>query len=86
MTTTTKTPTRMCMICRQMKPKDQLVRMVAQNGVIVVAPHKAEGRGTYICKCSVCITKLSKFKNVEKRLGHPLSTDLIQQLEEEIAK
>ncbi len=74
------------MICRQMKPKHQLIRMVAQDGVIVVAHRKASGRGTYICRCATCIAKLSKYRNIEKKLGHPLSHDLLQQLEEEIAK
>ncbi len=86
MTNKATTPNRMCMICRQMKPKDQLIRMVAQDNGIVVAHAKAQGRGTYICRCSQCISKLAKYKNIEKRLGHPMSPHLLQQLEEQIAE
>lgn len=85
-TKSSNVPNRMCMICRQMKPKDQLIRMVAEDNGIVIAQAKSQGRGTYICRSSQCIAKLSKYKNIEKRLGHKLSDNLIEQLEEEIAK
>ncbi len=86
MTNKATTPNRMCIICRQMKPKDQLIRMIAQDNVLVVAQPKSQGRGTYICRCSACIAKFAKYKNVEKRLGYPMSATLLQQLEEEIAE
>lgn len=86
MTNKATTPNRMCMICRQLKPKDQLIRMVAQDNVIVIAHAKVQGRGTYICRCNACISKLAKYKNIEKRLGYPMSDTLLQQLEEQIAE
>lgn len=80
------TPNRMCMICRQLKPKDQLIRLVAVDNAIVIAQPKSGGRGTYICQNPQCIARLAKYKNIKKKLGCALADNLIEQLEEQIAE
>ncbi len=57
-----KIPLRMCIGCREMKPKAELVRIVKtkQGEIFIDATNKAAGRGAYVCKCGVCIEKAQK--------------------------
>lgn len=57
-----KEPLRMCIICRQSKPKKELIRIVKnkQNIISVDETYKLQGRGAYICKDITCIDKLQK--------------------------
>ena len=61
------TPLRMCIACRQMKDKRELVRIV-KNGdeILLDQTQKAAGRGAYICKEPECIAKLSKHRLLNK--------------------
>lgn len=49
-------PERMCVACRQMKPKSELIRIV-KNGdaVLIDGSGKKSGRGAYICKNAECV-------------------------------
>lgn len=75
MATTKKVPERMCVACRQMKPKYDLVRIVnTPNGAIVDMTGKINGRGVYLCKCKECITRALKSKKFDKINGFSLET------------
>ena len=75
MATTKKIPERMCVSCRQMKPKSELLRIVnTQNGVIVDLSGKVNGRGAYLCKCKECITRALNSKKFEKANGFSLDS------------
>ena len=52
----------MCCVCRQMKGKDELIRVVKnKNGEIFVdETGKRDGRGAYICKDKDCLSKLKR--------------------------
>ncbi len=77
-----KIPERMCVACREMKPKTDLVRLVLQDGCIAVDPTgKKNGRGVYICKCKECIAKAKKNKNFAKVYGFSLTDALCEELE-----
>ncbi|MCI6542244.1 MAG: YlxR family protein [Firmicutes bacterium] len=58
---------RMCTVCREMKPKESLTRIVKTNsGEIFIDPtKKADGRGAYICD-NCCTDKLKKIKPLNK--------------------
>ena len=60
--TNRKTPMRMCVACRQMKPKTELVRVVKtpQGEIIADAGSKVNGRGAYICRDIKCVEKAEK--------------------------
>ena len=74
-------PERMCVVCRQMKPKTDLVRIVNSDGNVVVdTTGKLNGRGVYVCKCAECITKAIKSKSFAKQHGFTLE-QVAQQLE-----
>lgn len=79
-----KIPERMCVSCRQMKAKTQLIRIVCtEKGAVVDGTGKLNGRGVYLCKCKQCIDKALKNKNFAKQYGFSLQ-DIAEQLEKAI--
>ena len=76
-----KIPERMCVACRQMKPKNELVRIVNNDGVVTIdKTGKSGGRGVYLCKCKDCISKAVKGKGFAKQHGFTLES-VAQELE-----
>ena len=55
-----KVPFRMCIACRQMKPKKEMTRIVknADGEIFADFSGKAAGRGAYICSDEACMKKL----------------------------
>ena len=78
-----KIPDRMCIACREMKPKKELIRIVAdKEGKIFTDPTgRANGRGAYICKSAECILKAKKTKALEKTLKRQMPEDIWEQIE-----
>lgn len=55
------TPLRMCVACRQMKPKGELIKVIKnENGAEVDLCQKKFGRGAYVCKNADCINSARK--------------------------
>ena len=76
-----KVPERMCVVCRQMKPKIELIRIVNKDDTVVVdKTGKINGRGVYLCKCKECIDKAIKSKGFFKQHGFTLDS-VAQELE-----
>ena len=65
-----KIPVRMCIACREMKPKKELIRVVRPPGgaVVIDTGGKASGRGAYLCKKLECISVAKKRRMIEKNL------------------
>lgn len=63
-------PIRTCISCGSKRPKEELYRIVAEEGVAVWdAQMKRPGRGAYVCKLSDCLNILMKKKrDLSKRL------------------
>lgn len=58
----------MCLACREMKPKNTLLRVVnSVDGVKVDLSGKLNGRGAYICKSEQCLNKAKKAKTIERQ-------------------
>lgn len=57
-----KVPVRMCVACRQGKPKKELIRIVRnkEGSVGVDLTGKAQGRGAYLCPSVDCLEKAIK--------------------------
>lgn len=82
-------PERMCVACREMKPKNQLFRIVKLDGNDVATldeTGKSGGRGVYLCKCEKCIAAAAKNKNFAKNYGIKLDEELIARLENAIER
>ena len=77
---------RMCVVCRQMKPKEELVRVVRLNDEIEFdETFKAQGRGAYICKCAECINNARRRRAFERSFSCGIGAELYDKLEAMIA-
>ncbi len=71
-----KIPTRMCIACRDKKPKKELIRIVAgEDGLFADESGKAQGRGAYICPTVECLDKAKKTKAFYRMLETKLSDE-----------
>ena len=83
---TRKIPMRMCVGCREMKPKRELTRVVKpQDGdAHIDLKGKAPGRGAYVCADVECFRKARKSKALERALECSISDEVFGQLEAQI--
>ena len=82
-----KVPMRMCVGCREMKPKRELIRVVrAPDGAVSLDPvGKKPGRGAYVCRNENCLKRAIKQKQLERQLEVQLTEEVAAQLQETIA-
>ena len=66
-----KVPMRMCVVCREMKDKRSLLRVVkTPEGEVKIDPKgKMSGRGAYVCSDPKCRAKCAKTKFFNKLFG-----------------
>ncbi|MGE5329115.1 MAG: RNase P modulator RnpM [Deltaproteobacteria bacterium] len=83
---TKKIPNRMCIGCREMKPKKELLRIVkSQEGIISIdTTGKKPGRGAYICFNIECLDKAQKGKRIEKEFETAVSLEIYSNLRREL--
>ncbi len=82
-------PLRMCIACREMKAKSEMLRVVkTTDGEICVDPTgKASGRGAYICSAEDCRKKLQDKRLLHKAFSADVATSVYQTIgEKEIDK
>ncbi|MGB9846230.1 MAG: RNase P modulator RnpM [Desulfotomaculales bacterium] len=77
-----KVPLRMCVGCREMKPKKELVRIVRtpEEKIAIDPTGKRSGRGAYVCPEAACVQKALKNKSIEKALKCPLAKEVVDSL------
>ena len=65
-----KIPMRMCVGCREMKEKRELIRIVrTPEGETMIDPTgKKSGRGAYVCRSSECLRRAIRQKQLERQL------------------
>ncbi|HNW85491.1 MAG TPA: YlxR family protein [Candidatus Limiplasma sp.] len=65
-----KIPMRMCVGCREMKPKKELLRAVRspEGDVSLDATGKKAGRGAYVCYNAECLKKALKQRQLDRAL------------------
>lgn len=83
-----KIPMRMCVGCREMKPKKELLRVVRspEGEVSMDATGKKSGRGAYVCYQEDCLLRALKQRQLDRALEVSVSAELTQQLKEALAK
>lgn len=80
-----KEPQRMCIVCRQMKSKCELIRIVKTGEQIVVnAGNKVNGRGMYVCKSAECVDTCCKKKSINKALSCNVEDSVYNTLKESL--
>ena len=73
---------RMCISCREMMPKEKLVRIVKIKGEEpkIDMSFKAQGRGAYICKNEACIENARKRKALERTFRGQIGEEVYKKL------
>ncbi|HRY13137.1 MAG TPA: YlxR family protein [Syntrophomonadaceae bacterium] len=81
-----KIPQRMCVGCRVMKNKKELIRVVrTPTGEIALdETGKKSGRGAYLCRDSNCLTLAVKGKRLQKALDQEVGSDIIETIREKL--
>ena len=81
-----KIPMRMCTGCREMKPKNELVRIVktTDGEIRLDTTGKLNGRGAYICPDKSCLAKARKSKRIERAFECRISDELYEAFENEL--
>ena len=76
----------MCVGCREMKPKKELIRVVRQPSgqVMLDRTGKAAGRGAYVCPDSACLEKARKSRVLERTLEATIEPEVYDQLAKEL--
>ena len=79
-----KTPMRMCVGCREMKPKKELIRAVrSPEGEVSLDPTgRKAGRGAYVCMNAECLKRALKQKQLDRALEAHLDEAANEQLTE----
>lgn len=81
-----KIPLRMCLGCKEMKPKKELIRVVRNNEgeINIDLIGKKPGRGAYICKNADCLEKAIKAKRLEKAFETSINSEVYENLKRQL--
>lgn len=82
-----KVPMRMCVACREMKPKKELLRVVRtpEGAVEVDRTGRKNGRGAYLCGTVDCLNKAVKTRALERALQQKIDDTVWETLKEEFS-
>ncbi len=82
-----KIPMRMCVGCREMKPKKELLRVVRspEGEVSFDLTGRKSGRGAYVCADEACLARAIRQKQLERAFSAPISDAVREQLTQQIA-
>lgn len=80
-----KIPLRMCIACREMKEKKDMLRIIKNKEGLVSLDFsgKASGRGAYICDNAECVKKLRKYRLLNKAFSCDIPLSVYDKIEEE---
>ena len=82
---TNKIPLRMCIACRELKEKREMLRIVknAEGQIFIDFSSKAQGRGAYICDNPECIKKLTSRRLLNKVFSSQVGEEVYTAITEE---
>ncbi|MFL7793321.1 MAG: RNase P modulator RnpM [Anaerolineae bacterium] len=77
-------PQRTCVVCRTVRPRRDLVRIVRTPEGIVMLDEKGKcnGRGAYLCRQRSCLEAALKQPQLERALKTPLTAEAKSELRE----
>ena len=77
-------PKRMCIACRTMKAKDELIKIVrTENGAEIDEKKNKFGRGAYVCKNEECIKLMVKRRSLAKHFKKQVDNTIYEELVKE---
>ena len=75
-------PRRMCIACRTMKAKDELIKIVkTENGAEIDKDQNKFGRGAYVCKNKECIKAMEKRRSLSKHFKMQIDNRIYEELD-----
>ena len=81
--TTKKTPLRMCIACRQLFEKREMLRVVrSEDKIFLDFTSKASGRGAYVCDNPDCVKKMKKQRLLNKVFSCSIDDEIYNAIEE----
>ena len=79
------TPLRMCVVCREMKEKSELLRVAKKDGEFSLdISGKLPGRGAYICREGNCCEKFEKQRSFERAFKGALPVQIKENIKKEL--
>lgn len=84
--TTKKIPMRMCIGCREMKPKRELIRIVKtpEGEIKLDLTGKLNGRGAYVCRSVDCLNKIRKLNGLSRTFSMKVEAEIYDRLQREL--
>lgn len=79
-------PVRQCIGCREMKPKNQMVRVIRtpDNEICLDKTGKKNGRGAYLCPNEECYKKAVRSKGIARALKVEIPEEIYKALGKEL--
>lgn len=83
---TKRIPERICIGCQQVKPKNELIRIVKspEGDISIDKTGKKSGRGAYICQKEECLKLAEKSRRIEKSFSCRIDAAVYEELENEL--
>ncbi len=83
-----KVPARLCVGCREMKQKKDMVRVLktTEGEICIDETGRKNGRGAYICKSNACLQSALKSKGLEKSLKVSIPAEIVETLTKEMSE
>ena len=83
-----KIPMRMCVGCREMKEKRELIRIVRtpEGETVLDITGKRSGRGAYVCRQAECLRRAIRQKQLERQLEITLTPEISEALTAEMER
>lgn len=77
-----KIPMRMCVGCREMKAKKEMIRVVRspEGDVSIDLKGKKSGRGAYVCYDVQCLKRALKQKQLDRALEVTITPEIAESL------
>ncbi len=74
---------RMCVVTRELKPKQELVRLVKKDGAILIdEKQKMQGRGVFVSKDAEIVKSLKKSKALNRAFKMQVPDSIYDKLEQ----
>jgi predicted RNA-binding protein YlxR (DUF448 family) len=83
---TKKVPLRQCIGCGEMKSKKEMIRILKteEEGIVLDATGRKNGRGAYICPSRECLEKAVKSRGLDRSFKMSVPKEVYQTLEKEM--
>lgn len=81
-----KIPLRQCIGCGEMKNKKEMIRVLktSEDGIILDATGRKNGRGAYLCPSMECFKKAVRSKGLERSFKMAIPKEVYEALEKEM--